>query len=144
MLLRLPTLRVSAPVAAVGVAMDGQMLIPDDIRTVGWYRWSAPPAATQGSTVLGGHVDSATQGLGSLFPLRTIGRGAAVLVRTADGVTHRYHVVAMQSYLKTRVPLDAIFSLTGTPRLVIVTCGGTFDRRTRSYESNIVVTAVPG
>jgi hypothetical protein len=143
-LLRLPALQVSAPVVAVGVAADGQMAIPDDIRTVGWYRWSALPGAARGSTVIAGHVDSATQGLGSLFRLRTVRAGAAVLLRTADGRTHRYHVVALQSYLKTQVPLASVFSLTGAPRLVIVTCGGAFDRETRSYESNIVVTAVSG
>lgn len=141
--LSIPALHVTAPVRVVGVASDGQMQIPNDVRTVGWYRWSAPPGATRGATVLAGHVDSATQGLGSLFRLSTVTAGARIQLHTSNGATLRYRVVARQSYLKTVVPLASIFSLTGRPRLVVVTCGGVFDAKARSYESNIVVTAVP-
>ncbi|MGI8880536.1 MAG: class F sortase [Jatrophihabitans sp.] len=134
---------VSAQVVPVGVTSDGQMAIPEDVHAVGWYRWSAPPGATAGSTVLAGHVDSATQGLGSLFRLRQVAQGAQVELRTSDGKVHRYRVIARESFPKTRVPLGQIFRRSGSPRLTIVTCGGVFDASKRSYESNIVVTAVP-
>ncbi len=55
----------------------------------------------------------------------------------------RYEVVGRRQYLKTRVPLGALFARTGAPRLTLITCGGSFDRATRSYLANVVVTAVP-
>jgi hypothetical protein len=41
------------------------------------------------------------------------------------------------------VPLSALFSHYGQPRLSLITCGGAFDANAHSYEDNIVVTAVP-
>jgi hypothetical protein len=39
--------------------------------------------------------------------------------------------------------VDRIFARDGAPQLVLITCGGTFDRTIRSYEDNVVVTAEP-
>ena len=44
---------------------------------------------------------------------------------------------------KADLPLDEVFQRSGPPRLVLITCGGPFDRTTGSYQENIVVTAVP-
>lgn len=134
---------ISAPVVPVGVETDGTAEIPERVDTVGWYRFGPAPGAPAGSTVLMGHVDDRVQGEGAFFRLREVGAGSVVSVVTADGVTHRYRVVGRQQYPKSEVPLAAIFSRSGTPRLTLITCGGTFDRAARSYEDNVVVTAVP-
>ncbi len=134
---------ISAPVTAVGVDRTGDVEIPEQVTTVGWYRFSARPGAPAGSTVLVGHVDSAEQGEGAFFRLHTAAAGATVTVRTASGATATYRVVSVQAYPKTAVPLSALFSLDGSPRLTLVTCGGSFDAASRSYRDNVVVTAVP-
>jgi hypothetical protein len=36
-----------------------------------------------------------------------------------------------------------VFAVGGPPRLVLITCGGAFDRRTRNYADNVVVVAEP-
>ena len=51
-------------VAAMGVAEDGQMALPPDPRTIGWYRYGAGPGDRVGSVVLGGHLDSREYGVG--------------------------------------------------------------------------------
>jgi sortase (surface protein transpeptidase) len=141
--LAIPSLSLNAPIRPVGVNGDGAVAIPADVDTVGWYRWGASPGSTAGSTVIVGHVDSATQGTGAFFRLSKLTSGAAVLVTTDDGQIRRYRVVGRQQYPKTVVPLADIFSARGVPRLTLVTCGGRFDRSERSYRDNIVVTAVP-
>jgi hypothetical protein len=45
-------------------------------------------------------------------------------------------------YPKKDLPLD-VYSQTGPPRLVVVTCGGPFDTATRHYDDNVILTAVP-
>ena len=45
---RLPALRVDAPVTPVGVDDRGRMDVPFNIRTVGWYRFGPGPGATTG------------------------------------------------------------------------------------------------
>lgn len=141
--LQIPTLGVDAAVIAEGVEPTGEMALPEDVRQVGWYQYSAVPGAAAGSTVLAGHVDSAEQGEGAMFGLRQVEIGAIVRVLASDGTTRDYRVVAREQFGKGAVPLADLFSRDGQHRLTLITCGGQFDASTRSYESNIVVTAVP-
>ncbi|MEO9139281.1 MAG: class F sortase [Jatrophihabitans sp.] len=128
---------------SVGVLADGDMEIPEDIDTVGWYRFGSAPGASAGSIVIVGHVDSAERGEGAFFRLRNVSKGAPITVVTGDGHVFRYRVVGLEQYPKTAVPLDALFSRGGSPRLTLITCGGSFDASQRSYRDNVVVTAVP-
>jgi sortase (surface protein transpeptidase) len=92
--------------------------------------------------VLAGHVDSRRYGVGQLARLREIEVGDGVDVRTAGGVDARYRVVDVESVPKARLPVADLFGRDGEERLVLVTCGGDFDRSRGTYEENIVVTAV--
>lgn len=139
----IPAIGVRAPVEPIGVDTAGEVAIPEDVRTVGWYRYSPDLPSQEGSTVLVGHVDSAEQGEGAFFTLRELSAGDRVLIRSAQGRVLTYRVISREMFPKTRVPLDALFSTTGTPRLTLITCGGSFDATIRSYRDNVVVTAVP-
>ena len=141
--LQVPSLDIDAPVDTVGVDEYGAMALPEQVDRVGWYEYAASPASVQGATVVAGHVDDAVQGEGAMFDLREAEVGADVRLTTADGATHSYRVVSLEEFSKDAVPLDALFAGTGVPRMVLITCGGEFDRAARSYEDNIVVTAVP-
>ena len=141
--LRLPSLGIDARVLPIGVERGGELEIPEDVRTVGWYRFGPGPGDRQGSVVMSGHIDSAEQGKGSFFRLRELRPGNTVLVRMSSGRSWRYRVVAREVWPKTVVPLDRIFSRSGAPRLTLVTCGGGFREDVGSYQDNIAVTAVP-
>ncbi|MBS2963481.1 class F sortase [Actinocrinis puniceicyclus] len=141
--LAIASLGIGAPVVPIGVTANGALAIPSDIHTVGWYRYGPAPGALAGSVVIAGHVDSAGQGPGALFPLRAITVGAAVTVTTADGRAWHYRVIGRQEYPKAALPLSALFSPAGTSRLTLLTCGGPFNHHTGSYLDNLVVTAVP-
>jgi sortase family protein len=136
-------LTINAPVVAEGIDSTGEMEIPTNIHTIGWYQWGSAPGATAGSIVMVGHVDSAQQGLGAFFYLKTLTAGALITVTTADNKTWNYRVLAREEFPKTNVPLAAIFDQAGPPRLILATCGGAFDHSTKSYYDNIVVTALP-
>ena len=141
--LRLPSLGVVAPLDAVGLEPDGAMEIPHDIRRVGWYELGVTPGAPAGTAVLSGHVDSREQGRGALWGLRTMDVDDEITVEHEDGRTTTWRVVARTSYLKEQLPIADIFTRFGDPRLVLITCGGDFDRSARRYTHNIVVYAVP-
>jgi hypothetical protein len=51
-------------------------------------------------------------------------------------------VTSIRSYRKSALP-TRVWSRKGRPRLVLVTCGGPFNRATGHYRNNIVVTAAP-
>ena len=140
--LDLPQRRVSAPVVPVGVDAAGAMAVPDPATTVGWWSGGARPGDATGTVVLVGHVDSHTTGLGAFAALPALVPGEPVDVRAADGHTVRYRVAARRRYRKADLPA-AVFARDGPARLVLITCGGRFDRGQRSYQDNVVVYALP-
>lgn len=139
--LRIPGIGVDAPVVPVGVDGAGVLEVPEDVREIGWYRHGPAPGGA-GSTVLAGHVDSRTQGRGALFDLRDLVPGDRLEVVT-DGEVTTWTVEARRAYDKDVVPLEDLFRRDGPARLVVITCGGEFDRRGGSYRQNIVVYARP-
>lgn len=140
---RLPSIGVRSEIRPIGVERDGKLEIPEDVATVGWYRFGPKPGDARGSTVLSGHIDSAEQGRGAFFRLGDLRPGDPVVLRSSDGREWRYRVVAREEWPKTEVPLDRIFARSGAARLTLVTCGGGFREDVRSYTDNIAVTAVP-
>ena len=141
--IRIAAAGVDAPVVASGIDVQhGVLGIPSDIHRVGWWRDGRPPGAATGSVLVAGHVDSARGGPGVFFRLGRVGRGDLVRLTTASGRTFAYRVAAVRSYRKRALP-TSVFSRSGRPRLVLVTCGGPFDAKTGHYRDVVVVTARP-
>jgi hypothetical protein len=140
--LRVPARGVEGPVVPVGVLPGGDLQLPDDPDVTGWWAGGRGLGSPAGSIVIAGHVDSATSGLGLLAVLHQVQAGDLVTVRDVGGRPHHFRVTARRSYPKSRLPPD-LFTSSGPPRLVLVTCGGAFDQRSRRYEDNVVVVARP-
>jgi hypothetical protein len=139
--LLIPGQHVDAPVVPVDVAPDGALGVPDDPGVVGWWGDGAGPGGSRGSVVLDGHVDTRDQGPGALFRLAELLPGDAVELVTGSR-TVRYTVAAVRTYAKGDLPAD-VFDQAAAPRLVLISCGGPFDRARRSYRDNVVVYGVP-
>ncbi|MGB2567489.1 class F sortase [Micromonospora citrea] len=140
----IPAIDVTATVDPVGVnRRTDEFEVPPSVDRIGWYRFGPGLEATAGSVVIAGHVDSADQGKGAFFRLRELDRDDTVTVTGTDGRQRAYRVVARQEYDKSKIPLERYFARDGGLRLTLITCGGPFDAKTRSYRDNIVVTAVP-
>jgi hypothetical protein len=135
----LPTQAVSADVEPVQTTR-GALDVPANVAHVGWWVQSMPAGARSGTTVIDGHVDSATAGTGALFHLSKLRSGDPVVLLTGDSrITYR--VYARGIYRKSAgLPAD-LFMSSGAGRLVIISCGGPFNSTTRSYEDNVVVFA---
>jgi hypothetical protein len=133
---------MNVPVVPVGARDQGELTIPDQPRTVGWWVGSAPAGSRHGSSLLAGHVDSSRSGLGAFAVLRTLPLGPRVVLADVFGGRHVYEVAARRSYSKYDLPADVIRG-GSRPRLTMVTCGGPFDEDRRSYRDNVVVYAMP-
>jgi sortase (surface protein transpeptidase) len=116
------------------------MTVPAEVDRVGWYRFGPAPGE-EGSAVIAGHVDSRTQGLGAMAPLRNAAVGDEVVLIDAAGTTTRWRVVSRELIEKQALPLDWLFTRAGPPRLTLITCGGPFLPEYRSYRDNVVVVA---
>ncbi|MFN2466901.1 MAG: sortase domain-bontaining protein [Gaiellaceae bacterium] len=134
---------IDAAVSPVGIDLRaGALQVPSNILRTGWWYDGMAPGARSGSILITGHVDSARFGRGAFFRLREARIGARVRVTNAAGRTFAYRVVSTRSYPKSELP-TRIYFRQGTPRLVLVTCGGPFDEASGRYRDNVVVTAVP-
>lgn len=141
--LRLSAIDVDAPIVPTGVNQrTGQMAVPDNVRDVAWYEYGSRPGEG-GSAVLAAHVDLASQGPGVFFRLREVGPGEIVEVEFSDGSVSFFRVEARTIYQKDELPPDTIFAKQGSPVLTLITCGGGFSESLGSYDSNVVVYAVP-
>ncbi len=141
--LRLPALAIDARIQPSGIDVrHGVLGVPSDVHRLAWWRDGMAPGAAAGAILIAGHLDSAVAGAGALFPLPHARRGEIVRLTTASGASFEYRVASVRRYAKRALPID-VFSRTGAPRLVLVTCGGPFDEETGHYRDNIVVTALP-
>ncbi len=138
----LPALGVDAAVVPVGVKHGGALTIPDNAQVIGWWSGGAAPGSPVGTVLMAGHVDSAQTGPGALARLSQAPVGARLTVR-GPGTETTSVVSARRQYLKQDLPWRTLFAQRELPRLVLVTCGGDFDRRTRHYPDNVVVIANP-
>ena len=139
---RAPAVDIDLPVVPVGVDAAGEMELPRTVREVAWYSYGARPGDPAGTTVLAAHVDTRADGLGPFARLRQLDEGDDLVVTDRDGRERRYRVTDVAEVPKAEVPLDRVFRRDGPATLVVITCGGSFERRT-GYRDNVVVTARP-
>lgn len=132
---------VSADVVAVGVLPSGALQIPDDPAQVGWWAAGAQPGDAEGSVVLAGHMDGLRRD-GAMSTLLDVAPGDTVTIEDRRGDTHEYRITTRSTPPQESLDPD-LFATDGSPRLVLVTCGGTFDEATGRYSENIVVIAEP-
>jgi len=123
--------------------VDGELEVPENVRHVGWWDGSAYVGDPFGTTVIAGHVDSATEGLGYFARLLRVEVGDEITVSDAD---HRltYRVSSVQTVTKQALATESeAFDQTGDHRLVLITCAGEYRRDRGGYDSNLVVVATP-
>ncbi len=141
----------SAPVRPAST-VNGVLAVPEHVSTVGWWDGSAQIGDPFGSTVIAGHIDSATEGLGFFARLLSLKKGQHVTVRgfavtDPKNATTRHATYRITS--STLVAKDALaadsdaFDQTTAPRLVLITCGGAYLPSKGGYQSNVVIIAEP-
>jgi LPXTG-site transpeptidase (sortase) family protein len=122
--------------------VDGELKVPENVRHVGWWDGSALVGDPYGSTVIAGHVDSASGGLGFFSRLLSINKGERVTLRSGSH-SLVYRIVSVKSVSRTRLATtSAVLDQSGEHRMVLITCTGTF-RPGRGYDRNLVVIGKP-
>ncbi len=102
---------------------------------------AGPRPGGPGRAVITGHIDS-PEGLGAFAALDSLHDGATIELSDVSSDTHSYHVTDRQEVEKAALD-PAILSRDDGSDLLLITCIGNFDRNTLSYDSNLLITAVP-
>lgn len=137
---RIGALGVASPVVPLVLAPDRVLEPPADPDAVGWYVGSAVPGR-RGPAVMTGHVDSRS-GPGVFARLSEVPPGSSIEVDLSDGRTVRFRVVSVVRVDKDEFPTDAVYGPSPVPVLRVISCTGRFDRASRHYDDNVIVTAV--
>ena len=121
----IPSLGVDAPVETIK-SRGREVLIPHDPAIVGLFDEAATCTATEGTTLVTGHVSSyGTHG--ALYSISTMRPGDEAILTCPDGSITRWQVTGMRSwpkYTKTTKNDETIYDTQGQRRLVLLTCGG--------------------
>jgi hypothetical protein len=134
---------LAAPVDAVDTGADGALSLPANPHTVGWWVSGALAGEVFGSVVLAGHIDSRSQGVGFFAALLDARPGDRIEL-SGEGLRQVYVVRSNREVDKDVLSVrSGAFDRGVAGRLVLITCTGTFDRRTRHYDHNLVVFADP-
>ncbi|WP_256464144.1 class F sortase [Halobacillus amylolyticus] len=116
---------------------NGQMGVPKDDKTVGWFEPGTKPGNT-GNAVLAGHVDS-YKGPAVFFYLKDLQKGDEIIVTNEEGKELTYVVQKLESYPADEAPIKEIFGKTDKKRLNLITCTGVFDHERGTHLDRLVV-----
>ncbi|MEV0715396.1 class F sortase [Asanoa sp. NPDC050611] len=138
---RIPSLKVDAPVHDVGLADDGSIEVPalERHNQAGWFEKSPTPGQ-YGPAVLVGHADT-RDGPSIFHDLRKVRPGARIEVERRDDSVAIFEVNSVEKFAKNNQPIERIYADFSRPALRLITCGGEFKGGSIGYVDNIVVFA---
>lgn len=138
--IRIPSIRVDAPIVPVGLDAQGWVGAPppDDPNLAGWFTGAVSPGE-KGTAIVVGHVDN-KQGPAVFYGLGGLQKGGRVEVLRKDGKTAVFEIYGVELFAKNSFPGDRVYGSKGTPELRVITCGGGFSKQ-HGYEGNVVVFA---
>ncbi|MFE7841280.1 class F sortase [Streptomyces sp. NPDC057474] len=141
--LDIPSMGVQAPVVARGLDRDGAIEPPayGQPGVVGWYAGGVRPGAT-GAALFVGHVDTETRPA-VFYKLSALRVGEKIRVARSDGRMAEFTVDDVQVIGRDEFDAQQAYGVrqSGRAELRLVTCGGTFDKASRTYTANVVVSA---
>jgi LPXTG-site transpeptidase (sortase) family protein len=138
--LRIPRIGVDAPIEGVGTNYEGTMLVPDDLKNVGWYSQGYRPGE-YGNAVIAGHLDS-PYGPAIFWLLPNLVAGDEIQVDDDRGKTYAFVVITTRTYEFNAVPIADVFGSSVERRLNLITCVGWFNHQTKNYSHRLIVSAL--
>ena len=134
---RIPAIGVDAPLVPLGLNDDGTLQVPP-YEQAGWYAGGSRPGEP-GPSVIAAHVDSTT-GPAVFHRLDDLEPGQVIQVDYGDASVG-FVVRNARRVGKAEFPTEEVYGPTHAPELRLVTCAGSFDRRTGNYADNLIVWA---
>ncbi|MFJ3880451.1 class F sortase [Streptomyces sp. NPDC090077] len=140
--IKIPGIKVDAPLDTVGLDAQGVMQEPDFAKPddAAWYK-DGPTPGEAGAAAIVGHMDTPQAPEAVFYNLKTLKQGQEIEVHRTDGTTAVFAVDAVDTFKKDAFPTGKVYGDTrGKAELRLITCGGdlTADRH---WDSNVVVFA---
>lgn len=140
--IRIAKAGVNNRVVKVGVKSDNELRAPNNIFDVGWYENSSKPGQP-GAALMDAHVHGPTKP-GAFYNLKLLNVGDEIEVERGDGSKLKYKVAATESVPYQQVDMAKMMRpyTNGKQGLNLITCGGAYNKTTKTYEQRTLVYAV--
>lgn len=144
----IPKIGVDAPFTVRTVGPDGVMGNPKGPTDVVWYDFSANSNArggipgVGGNSIISGHVDYVNYGPAVFWNLRQLQPGDEIQIVLDDGTVLKYVVEWNRTANGATANWPEIVRATLQESLTLITCTGSFDPATRTYDQRQIVWAV--
>lgn len=138
--IEIPSVGIDNCIQKVGVDQNGAIAVPSNVHLAGWFVDSAVPGA-KGLSIIDGHVlgrygDAIFVNLHKLVP------GNRVNIQMGDLSYKSFEVVDSNNY-SVEDAQPKIFEMLGDvdSQLTLITCFGTFDAQSQTYDQRLIVRA---
>lgn len=136
--IKIPKLNVDAPFEYVGLTLDGAMDIPKDPDTVAWFNLGPRPGES-GSAVVAGHYGWKNNIPAAFDNLHKLRKGDKIYIEDDKGEVVSFVMRESRMYNPNADASDVFGSLDGKSYLNLITCGGVWDKASKTYSKRLVV-----
>ncbi len=139
--LKIPKIKVDAPIISVGITQNGAMDAPKSPAEAAWFKFGPYPG-DNGSAVIAGHFGPWKKGGGSVFDnLNKLKKGDKIYVEDEKGAGTVFVVRELRTYGKNDDGSSVFGSIDGRAHLNLITCEGIWDKVRKTYSNRLVVFA---
>ncbi|SDJ46702.1 LPXTG-site transpeptidase (sortase) family protein [Salimicrobium halophilum] len=135
--IRIPAIKVNAPVIATDLDENNEMIVPDNGEEVAWFEPGREPGS-QGNAVLAGHVDD-YNGPAVFFDLEKLQPGDEIEITDENDVTMTFVVDKLEAYPLGEAPLREVFGPEDDRKMNLLTCTGLYNASAGTHEERLVV-----
>lgn len=136
----IPKIKLNAPFSdSLGLASSGEVEVPKDYVSVGYYK-NGPTPGQRGPAVVLGHVDS-YKGPAVFFSLGQLVVGDEITIERVDGTTVTFAVTEMERNEQSNFPTAKVYGNLNYAGLRLITCTGVYDHGKQRYSHNLIVYA---
>ncbi len=136
--IRIPKMNVNTVVESVGLTTDGSMDAPVGPNETGWYNGGVEPGVV-GSAVIDGH-SGWNGGIPAVFDnFSKLKKGDNIYITNQMGVVTTFIVRKTKTYKPNSVVPDIFNSTDGIAHLNLIACSGTWNTKTKTHSSRLVV-----
>jgi LPXTG-site transpeptidase (sortase) family protein len=136
--IELPSLGVSGCIQKVGIDQHNAVAVPGNVHVAGWYVKSVVPGE-KGVSLIDGHMQGRYSD-GVFKKLDRLQAGQRVDIQLGNGQRRQFEVLRIDSYAADAASQEMLKPIEGADRqLTLITCGGKYDKQTKSYDRRVVV-----
>jgi LPXTG-site transpeptidase (sortase) family protein len=138
--INIPAIGAAGYISKVGIDQHKEIGVPGNIYIAGWFTDASTPGKP-GLSIIDGHVDGLNKP-GIFINIDKLKADDVIEIKMGDGKVLTYKVISVALVKNAEAP-NVIFSQAPgvKSQLNLVTCGGTFNKKSGHYEQRVIVSS---